>query len=132
MQLNAANRLASTEVTAGAAEDAIRESVNSAPHKPVGKPFPVVTKFNGRTVPFFATIVKLPSGSEQSRGILSKIYLSTVKWGVLLKGDPPTWIEDKYVLDGKNNLKPNGLPTSISEDDAKAFFHAVGLPMPHH
>jgi hypothetical protein len=132
MQLNAATRLASTEVTAGPAEQAIRKSVNEAPNKPIGKPFPVVTHFNGRAVPFLATIVKLPSVKEQQRGILSKIYLSTVKWGVLIKGDAPSWIEDKYILDGKNSLKPNGLPRTIDEHAAKEFFHTVGLPMPHH
>lgn len=130
MKLNAFARL--TELVTASAEEAIREAVNNAPHKPIGKPFPVVTKFNGRTVPFLALISKLPSGAEQQRGILSKVYLSTVKWGVLVKGHEPTWIEDKYILDGKNNFKYNGLPRQIDEHEAKEFFHAVGLPMPHH
>lgn len=125
VELNAAERL-----VASSGEQAIRDAVASAGNTSIGKPFPIKVNFNGRTVPFLVVISKLPSGSEQVRGVKSKLYLTTVKRGKLMRSDPETWIIDHYTLDGKDRLKPEGLPKNIDEQDAADFFRQVGMPMP--
>ena len=124
-EINAAHRL-----IAASAEDAIREAINSAPHQTIGKPFPVVTHFNGVTVPFMAFITRIANSAEQIRGNFTKVDLTTVKWGLLIKGHPKCWIAVHYVLDQKNRLKEGGLPRSIEQHEAEKFFHDCGIPVP--
>jgi hypothetical protein len=127
IQINAASRL----ITASA-EQAIRDAINAVPHQSIGKPFPVVTHFNGTTVPFMAHITRIANSAEQMRGNYSKVDLLTVKWGLLVKGHPKCWIAMHYVLDQKNRLKEGGLPKQLDEQEAHEFFHKCGLPIPAH
>lgn len=130
--LNAAARLTGTEVTASA-EDAIREAINAVPHQTIGKPFPVVTQFNGVQVPFMAFISRIANSAEQARGLYTKVILTTVKWGTLMKGGPKCWISDQYELTQKNKLvQAKALPKEMSEHEAEQFFHTCGVPVPPH
>lgn len=120
-----------TSVIAATAEDAIRDAISKAKDVVIGKPFYFVVEFNGRKVPFQGLISKLPSAAEQKRGIMSSVKLTTLRYGPLVRGSEPTWNAVHYVLDGRNTLKDGrGLPNSVSEDEAKAFFKACKLPVP--
>jgi hypothetical protein len=131
--LNAATRLVASHQVQASAEQAIREAINSAPHQHLGKPFPIVVHYNGVTLPFMAYIARIANPAEQSRGLKTKVTLTTVKWGLLLKGHPKTWISTQYELDGKDNLKPSkSLPKEIDEHEAEQFFHTCGVPVPAH
>lgn len=115
------------------AESEIREAIYKQDSVPMGRPFPLVVHFNGSTVPFMAVIAKVPSASEQQRGILSKVALTTVKWGLLLKGSPKCWIAISYELNGRNQLvNGKALPRAIEAHEAKEFFHKCGVPVPAH
>lgn len=125
--INAAHRL-----IAASAEDALREAINNAPNQHIGKPFPVVTHFNGVTVPFMAYITRIANSAEQMRGSFTKVTLTTVKWGLLIKGLPKCWIAAHYILDQKNRLKESGLPSRIEDHEAEKFFRDCGIPVPPH
>lgn len=122
----AARVLASTSISAASAEQAIREAVNEASYS-IGKPFYIKTKFNGVMVPFEAVVNKLPSGSEQARGLKSRVILQTVKRGRLIAGDELSWLMHTFELNGKDQFKPIGYPKKISDKDAESFLKHFGI-----
>jgi len=124
--------IATQEITADTAEQAIRDAVSEA-HPALGRPTPISVHFGGRTVPFMAHIAKVPSAPEQARGMRSKIYLMTIKWGKLIKGNPNAWIANYYELNGKDQLVDGRQqPHEVDAHEAEAFFHACHVPVPPH
>lgn len=124
---------AGTRILAANAGDAIRDAIAKAPHSPIKKPFPIVAHFNGTSVPFLAYIARVATGPEQARGLLTRITLTTIRWGLLVKGHPKCWIASQYTLTGKNELvEAGGLPKSVGQHEAEHFFHQCGVPVPPH
>lgn len=125
MKINAASRL-----LAGRVEDEIRKQLEEKVNA-IGKPTPVTVVINGVKRLFVVRLDKLPTSIQQNKGFKSTFHLMTVKKGRMLRGDPESWIADYYVLDGKNQLKPDRiLPHTLTDKEVQTFFKHFGLKVP--
>lgn len=114
---------------AKSAEEAIRKAFDARPDRTDNLVVPLKVAFNGVSQEFLAVGGKLPSLSEQQRGLQSTVQLSRLYAGKLLSDMPREILFQAYSLSGRNVLMDTGLPRKASDEDLKRWAeHGLAVP----
>lgn len=108
----------------GNAEESIRTAFEAVPSVSLGTAYPITGEFNGRKMQFMARHDAL-----KGRNPRAALHLVHLKRGRMISGGPEQWIAQEYKLDGKNNLKANGMPKPLSDEEAAQF--NANFPQPN-
>lgn len=100
----------------GSAEENIRTAFEAVPSVSLGTAYPITVEFNGRKQQFMAR-----QDALKGRNARAALHLTHLKRGRMVAGGAEQWIAQEYKLDSKNNLKPNGMPKPLSDEEAAQF-----------
>ncbi len=83
----------------------IRAAYRSLASRPVGSWLPIMVEHNGVTQHFLVSQKRSSNGRQ-----LETLHLAHVEMGRMLAGDKRQPIVNYYKLNGKNDLRPEGMP----------------------
>ncbi len=111
-------------ISLGSAESVLRESIQQSKSNKIGEWFPVRSVLpDGRKLECIAHLGKIPSATQQLKGIKSPVTIIMLTRGSMLAGMPKTVIAKVFQLSGKDQLthKTSFEATEVELDLFKKF-----------